>query len=353
MKKTALMLIVLAFSVHFTIGQDTTTYKLRLSLSLLDFPQNFQSEAQYPSMMQSVELSNDLYDLSFWGIDELGNLIIQNNKNTTGLKIANVGLKYVLGLVFSKYGSELPIPLGVYTHEEFHRSVLGVNGQPALNGNWIFNRWDGTVYGLTDEDLTVLKRDHLEGLLYSYVSGVQSENYLTQVNVIQDFYYQRTFYKNPFYLYNAYYVWDYFHFSASSKSDSVKVIAPEHEDKNPYYRDYAGADLTAWINDMFNPEDPYTDRDPFPEGEGVNRRIGFSDLSDEEQDYLKKQKNLALLNFVNPAIFLFNRFEISPSFSFNAFVQYSPTHFGNDIAVFIPFRLKSYNQLFAFHSYNN
>lgn len=353
MKKKAFLLYAFVFLFQIISAQDSTIYKLRLSLSILDFPQNFQSEAKFPSMNQSVELSNDLYDLSFWGIDELGDLIIKNKKNTTGGKIANYGLKYVLGLAFSKFGSELPIPLGVYTHEEFHRSVLGVNNQPALNGNWIFNRWDGTVYGLTDEDLTLLKSDKLNSLLYSYVSGVQSETYLTQVNVIQDFYYQRTFYKNPFYLYNAYYVWDYFHFSTSAKSDSVKVIAPENEDKDPYYRDYAGADLTAWINDMFNPEAPYTERDPFPEGEGVNRRLGYSDLSEEGQEYLKKQKNLALLNFANPAIFMLNRFEIGSAFSFNAFMQYSPTHFGNDIALFIPFRVKSYNQLFAVHNYNN
>jgi hypothetical protein len=352
MKRLVLLFTTLIIT-QFISAQDTSTYKLRLSLSLIDFPQNFQSDAMYPSMMQSVEMSNDLYDVSFWGIDALGNVIVRNKKKTTGGKIANYGLKYILGLVFSKYGSELPIPLGVYTHEEFHRSVLGVNDYKSLNGNWVFNRWDGTVYGMTDEELTILKSNNLKGLLYSYVSGVQSENYLTQVNVIKDFYHKRTFYKNPFYLYNAYYVWDYFNFSASSKSDSAKVLAPPHEDTDPYYRDFAGADLTAWIYDMFSPATSYTDRDPFPEGEGLNRRIGYSDLGAEGQEYLKKQKNLALLNFVNPAIFLFNRFTINPDFSFLLFTQYSPTHFGNDIAIFVPFKLKSYNQMFAVHNYNN
>ena len=98
-------------------------------------------------MIQSVELSNNLYDLSFWGIDALGNVIIRNRKKTKGGTIANASFKYLAGLGFSYYGSELPIPLGVYTHEEFHRSVLGINGLSALNGNWLLNRWDGTVYG--------------------------------------------------------------------------------------------------------------------------------------------------------------------------------------------------------------
>ncbi len=352
MKKIISLSLVL-FSVLALFAQDTMVYKLRLSYSLLDFYQNLEPEGNYPSMLQSVELSNDLYDLSFWGIDALGDLILKNRKNTTGGKIANLGLKYLTGFVFSYYGSELPIPLGVYTHEEFHRSVLGVSGYSSVNGNWIFNRWDGTVYGLTDNELSDLKKENINGLLYSYVGGVQSENFLTQLNVIRDFYHKRTFYKNPFYLYNAYYVWNYFKFSVGPESDSVKVLAPPNEDANPYYRDFAGADLTAWIYDMFSPEFPYSKRDLFPDGEGINRRIGFGDLNSEGQDFLKKQKNLSLLNFVNPAIFMINRIKVSKDFSLLFFMQYSPTHFGNDIALFIPFKTKSCNHLLAFHNYNN
>ncbi len=351
--KKSIYLGIFLLAANFLNGQDPAVYKLRLSYSLLDAPQNFNSGGNYPSMIQSVELSNDLFDLAFWGIDAAGNAIIKNRNETSGGKIANIAVKYLLGFGFSYYASELPIPLGVYTHEEFHRSVLGVNGLSAMNGNWILNRWDGTVYGLSDENLSELKINSINDLLYSYVSGVQSENYSTQVNVIEDFFHPRTFYKNPLYLYNAYYVWNYFKFSASSESDSVKVLAPPHEDANPFYRDFAGADLTAWINDMFSPETPYTDRDLFPDGDGVNRRIGFSDLTAEGQDYLKKQKQLSLLNFANPAIFLINRIKVNPDFNFMAFVQYSPVHFGNDIALYIPFQIRSLNQLIAVHTYSN
>jgi len=351
--KKSICLGILLISASTLFAQDPAVYKLRLSYSLLDVPQNFKSNGNYPSMMQSVELSSNLYDLSFWGIDAAGNGIIKNRNNTLGGKIANRGLKYLLGLGFSYYGSELPIPLGVFTHEEFHRSVLGINDLSAMNGNWVLNRWDGTVYGLSDEALSELKMNSIKDLLYSYVSGVQSESYLTQVNVIEDFFHPRTFYKNPLYLYNAYYVWNYFKFSASSHSDSVKVLAPPHEDVNPINRDFAGSDLTAWIYDMFSPETPYTDRDMFPDGEGVNRRIGFSDLTTEGQNYLNNQKKLSLLNFVNPAIFLVNRINVSPDFNFLAFMQYNPVHFGNDIALYIPFQVRSLNQLIAIHNYNN
>ncbi len=155
--KKSIYLGLLLFTASASFAQDPAVYKLRLSYSLLDVPQNLNSTGNYPSMMQSVELSSNLYDLSFWGIDAAGNAIIKNRNNTFGGKIANSGFKYLAGFAFSYYGSELPVPLGVFTHEEFHRSVLGINNLSSRNGNWIFNRWDGTVYGLSDEDLNSLK----------------------------------------------------------------------------------------------------------------------------------------------------------------------------------------------------
>lgn len=336
-------------------GQDTTKYKLRLSLPLIDLPQNYSLPYYGPSMQQSLELSNDFYELSFWGIDVLGDkLFIPKNKTfTKGRKISNAIFKYGVSLVFSKYGSELPIPLGVWGHEEFHRSVLGVDNISSKNGNWIFNRWDGTVYGISDETLTLEKSENLDNLLYSYVAGVQYEIALNQKTTINDFYKIRSYPKNALLLYNAYYVYDYFKFSTSASSDSVKILAPPKESKNPTERDYAGADLTAWVYDMFNPSEPFTTRDPFPGGDGVNRRIGFSDLSTEGQSYLKKQKNLALLNFVNPAIFFINRIKVNEDFSFTLFTQYAPTHFGNDLAVFIPVKYKRFDMLLSLHNYTN
>ncbi len=335
--------------------QQTGVYKLRLQLPLLDLPENTTLPYAYPSMQQSLVWGQNFYDLAFWGIDALGDALIDPAKGESGnlRLILNRSGKYLAGLAFARYGSELPIPLGVWTHEEFHRSVLGINELKPENGNWIFSRWDGTVYGIADEELGQLKEDNLPGLLYSYVSGVHSENLFTREGVTDDFYHARKFYKNPFYLYNAYYVLNYFNFSTSPASDSVKIIAPEHESDDPYGRDFAGSDLTAWALDMFLPEQPYAMRDSFPGGDGLNRRIGFGDLPAEAQDFLLQQKRLAWINFINPAIFMINRIRISEQFSFNFLMQYAPTHFGNDISWVIPFRLHENNFLVSLHAYNN
>lgn len=350
MKRTIFFCALIILQTQQVAGQeDTARYTLRLSMPIADLPQNLTLPYRYLSMNHSLMWGNNLYELGFWGIDALGNSLFKS----TSKSLISQAFKYVAGLGFSKYGSELPIPLGVWTHEEFHRAVLGVNGVASKNGNWLLHRWDGTVYGVSDEDLSNIKENNLEGLLYAYVAGVQSEVLYTQYNVINDFYHKRAFYKNAFYLYNAYYVWNYFRFSTTAASDSVKILAPPHESKNPVERDFAGADLTAWVYDMFNPALPFTDRDNFPQGEGENRRIGFSDLSVEAQDYLIKQKHLSLLNFVNPAIFFINSINMSRNFSFTAFMQYVPTHFGNDIALVLPFKLKEKDYRVALHQYNN
>ncbi|HEX2920100.1 MAG TPA: hypothetical protein VHO50_02935 [Bacteroidales bacterium] len=332
------------------------TYNLKIEIPLYEFPQNSELPYSYPSMNQSLEWSHGLYEFGFLGIDKLGDLIFKPGADSYS-KFKNLGnniFKYAAGLAFAKYGSELPIPLGVWAHEEFHRSVLGVRNVSSLNGNWIFNRWDGTVYGVSDVTLSTLKLNDTRHLLYSYVSGVQYEVLLNEKITLDDFYSKKTFSKGPLALHNAYYVWDYFRFASSSASDSAKILSPPHEDASPSERDFAGSDLNSWVYDMFNPEVPFIfGRDAFPGGTGLNRRIGFSDLAPQEQDYLKEQKNLSLLNFINPSIFLINRIKLSDNFSFSFFARYAPLHFGNVISVFLPFKTSNTGYLINIHKYSN
>ncbi|WP_247232848.1 hypothetical protein [Telluribacter sp. SYSU D00476] len=358
MKKLAIsaILVLLCLIATHVLAQDSTVYKLRLQVPVIDMPQNKDIVRSYPSMNQALELSNSFYDLGFYGLSKVGNAIVKPVKwqsRFSRRNVSNQALNYALGLGFAKYGSELPIPLGIWAHEEFHRSVLGVNGVSSKNGNWIGSRWDGTVYGVTDEALASLKTNNVSGLLHSYVAGAHAQNLTTLTNVQQDFFYRRSAYKNALYLYSAHYVYNYLKFSTSEVSDRVKDGAPNFEDPTAEQRDYAGSDFTAWAYDMFNPDKPYTDRDKFPGGEGVNRRVGFSDLSPEAQDFLLEQKKLSLINFINPAIFFINRINLGSHFSFNFMGQYYPTHFGNDVALVVPIQLYYGKYVVGFHRYSN
>lgn len=356
MKNRLRLLVLFAIIGGTSYAQsDSSASRLILTVPIIDLPQNSALPSRFPSMQQSTAWSNSLYDIGFWGVNSISDRLFRKvtPESSAAKRLVKGSFNYAVGFAFARYGSELPIPLGVWAHEEYHRSVLGINGIASKNGNWIFSRWDGTVYGVSDEQLSSLKRNNLNGLLYSYVAGVQSENMTTRTNVIRDVHNGRTFYKAPLYLANAIYVHSYFRFATSDLSDSVKVIAPQHEDKNPSERDFAGSDLNAWIHDMFNPTKPYESRDNFPGGEGENRRIGFSDLNGEEQDYLILQKKLSLLNFINPAIFTIHEFKTGRYTSFNIFMQYNPTHFGNDISVVVPVKTRKTDFLFALHNYSN
>lgn len=336
-----------------TQAQDTATYNLRLNIPLIDIPQNSGFRRQYPSMSQSLELSSDLYDIGFFGIDAGGNKLFKPNKNASGRKhrFLNTAFKYSVGLGFSKFASELPIPLGVWAHEEFHRSVLAVNGIKSKNGNWVFNRWDGSVYGVSDSMLSNLKTTNANQLVYAYAAGAQSEIASNQKITLEEFYKKRSLNKTALLLYNAWYVMHYFKGAISPSSDSAKVNLPQYENKDAVMRDFAGDDLTAWVYDMFNPDSSYTKRLGFPGGNGVNRRIGFSDLSRGAQSFLKKQKNMSLINFLNPAIFFIRKISVAPQLSFNLFAQYVPTHFGSDIAAYLPVQYKKLDLLLAVHNY--
>jgi hypothetical protein len=356
LKNINLLLACTALLIQLSArGQDSAIYRLRLSVPLIDVPQNATLPYRYPSMNQALAFGNDFYELGYWGIDGLGDkLFKRKDKPYKGFrKLSNSVFKYAVGLGFSYYGSELPLPLGVWTHEEFHRSVLGIGKINSKNGNWIGSRWDGTVYGVSDSSLASLKKNDPGQLLYAYVAGVQSEILFNKETTVTDFYKRRSFHKNSFLLYNAYYVYNYFKFSTGSASDSVKVLAPPHENKNASERDFVGADLTAWAYDMFNPDSAFTARPLFPNGEGVNRRVGISDLSQPAKDFLNREKKLSLLNFVNPAIFFVNRVKVNSNFSFLFFMQYAPTHFGHDVAYFFPFQYKNYDVLAALHTYKN
>lgn len=335
-------------SATMAFGSDTTKQHTVYEASLFEIPQNTHETGFIPGTNQALTWSKSMYTISYTGIDRLSDWILPA-KSGKGRKIINGALQYALGLGFAKYGSELPIPLGIWAHEEFHRNALLAAGFRSENGNSILSRWDGTVYGLSDEDLSDLKSDHGNQLLHAYVSGVQYHTLLNKDLIIDQFYDKNRVINPSLMLYNAWYVHNYFRFSTSAASDSVKVIAPKHESKDPSLRDFAGSDLTAWAYDMHVPDEEFGQRDDFPDGEGENRRVGFSDLSPEAQAFLKNQKRLSLINFLNPVLFYVRQIRLSQDFSFTILPQYNPTYFGHDLAVFIPMKVRNKHIVAGLH----
>jgi hypothetical protein len=196
-------------------------YDLKLDIPLFDFPENSDLPYRYPSMQQALDWTSSIYELGFHGISVLGDKIFipDEQSSKSWRKICNSIFKYAFGSAFSIYGSELPVPLGVWSHEEFHRAVLGMNGISSKNGNWIFNRWNGTVYGISDMSLDNLKSSDPRYLLYAYVSGLQYEVLMNEKITIDEFSNPRSYPRSALILYNSWYVCNYFRSSTGQNRD--------------------------------------------------------------------------------------------------------------------------------------
>jgi hypothetical protein len=72
------------------------------------------------------------------------------------------------------------------------------------------------------------------------------------------------------------------------------------EGTNLRRRDFAGHDFTAWVYDLFRPDEPYAARGIHPSGVGIRRYRRPSDLTAEERRYLNTVGRRSLLNFLDP-----------------------------------------------------
>ena len=122
-------------------------------------------------------------------------------------------------------------------------------------------------------------------------------------------------------------------------------------------RDFTGADFTTWVDALFFPDKPYTDRGLHPSGVGINRYIKPSQLSDEAISYLKKQGNLHWLNILSPHLVGFPKIKLKSTENGNYYGSFAVRHlltpFGNDINLDIFYQTPKHNFFFAFHNYNN
>lgn len=175
----AVIMLFVPWQKAYTQQADSLT-SLRLKWSVVHLPGN---KSGYYSMEQADAWSDNFFELGFMGVDVLNRWLFKPNKSKTS-NFLYTSSNYLTGFAFAKFGSSLPVPLGEWSHEEYHRSVLGTINIRSKNGMWLFHRWDGTVYGVSDEELTRAKANHLPNLLYAYVSGLHSEILSTRRNVL-------------------------------------------------------------------------------------------------------------------------------------------------------------------------
>ena len=207
------------------------------------------------------------------------------------------------------YGQIQPpnlIPLFIYTylgtiwvHEEYHRAVIRNRNVDSYN-----NVYDLRLFGdsvsvsrVRDEDLIALKRKYSHDLIRSHAAGYEGDNQLVSALEKDEFFLgtSRAELVGFVSMLN-----DHFYLRTTASGEANTITDEFNNDENTITeRDFTGLDFTAWVYDLFRPDEDYTIRGIHPSGVGIDRYIKFSDLTEEEIHFLKRQMDLSLLNFVN------------------------------------------------------
>lgn len=309
---------------------------------LLDFPYN---NGRAPSMKQSLQLSNDFtYGMHNAWLDLAAE---QGMRDWASQKLPIYLFDYMA----------MALPLGAgWLHEEWHRAVLGRRGIDSYNGVYDFNWASPTisVSRVQDEALIALKRDYPQEFVRLHAAGFESQ-YEQNLEFEKHAFFNR---HSPVmgaqlwlnHLNNILYMdacasgaWD-------TENDRINLV-----ERTIAVRDSSGMDCKAWTYDLFRPHEAYSARGQHPSGVGIDRYIKWSDLTSDEQRYLTRQRNLSLLNLIDP--FLFGQQQLSTPSSnwhWNANLRHMLTPFGYDIAANVFLKSRDDFDIFtAVHTYHN
>lgn len=336
------------------------TIGLFLEFPLIDLPYqcyatnttgNFFAGYANPSMQQSLAMSNNLYSSAHYGIKKLIKI-----KKSNFLRIL---VNNAVAAGFDLFTFYTPFGFG-WLHEEYHRAVMTrreINSFNDMN-TFPFGQRTVSVRKVKDEDLIRLSNNHTYDFIRLQTAGLEGQYHQIQTLQKTDFYYNQDLPHIPLYwvstMTNIIYVYNS---SEASVFDKLIDEANQKEGTDISKRDFTGSDFTTWANALFNPDRPYEDRGIHPSGVGINRYIKPSELSPEELNYLKKQRNLQWLNILSPHLVGFPKIKLKSSEKGNYYGSFAVRHlltsFGNNISLDIFYQTPKNNFFFALHNYNN
>jgi len=291
---------ILAALLFFAGAARADAPALRLDLPVLDSSINFGADPAFPSMAQSLALTRSFY--------QLGHTALQR-------RFAGRSRGSVLALAaFDALANWLPLG-STWLHEEWHRAVLSQYGIGSRNDVYDLDLFAESVAvsGVADADLEWLKSEHPADLVRLRAAGFEAETELQNALEAERFFHHSAS-RDTFVLWaNAINTLAYMSLCASHEADDFTRRANEDDGTDVGRRDVSGLDCTAWVYDLFRPDEGYAARGMHPSGVGVDRYIAYSELSEAERDYLRRQRNLSLVNLIDPFLFGRDHFDaVSP-----------------------------------------
>ncbi len=285
---------------------------------VLDAPYTFDSPA-FPSMQQSLRYSTGAYQMLHWSI---GHLVNPHREGWKGVwsRLAFLG--------FDSIAAYFPL-FDSWTHEEFHRAVMGYRGIASYDDVYNMNVGASviSVSHVKDDDLVELKRNHPADMVRLPAAGIEGESLLALALEKDAFFDAVTNYHQMAIL--MAYLNDYAYVASGATDDADEMSDEMNEAEDEVeVRDFVGHDFTSWVYDLYRPDEPYEARGIHPSGNGIDRYRKHSDLTAEESHFLEMQGRLMLLNFVDPQLWGFGSFGEPGAAKWNASLQHYLTSFG-------------------------
>jgi hypothetical protein len=314
--RLSLMFVSMMLAGALAVAEEPSS--VELDFPVIDAPFNFLGNGYLaPSMRQSLAVSTDFYEAT--------------HRALTG---PDPNPKWRIWLVagfdlLSEY-----IPFGsAWAHEEWHRAVMSRRGISSYDDIYGFPIGASviSVSHVADEDLIRLKHDYPAEQARLSAAGMEAQ---IEQNWLMDrhhFFQDRYTYDHILMAVNDISVSAYLFECASSGGDRTTDQQNQADGADISKRDFTGLDCTAWVYDLFRPNEPYAARGTHPSGVGINRYIHYSDLSPEERRFLRLQGYLSVLNLADPYLIRIDRFHgawFGRSVEWNARLSHELTSFG-------------------------
>jgi hypothetical protein len=278
------------------------------------------------SMQQNTEMARNLHGSLYYG----HNLLWAKWIPPTNTK------KYLLNRLLANataLGTDylaIKLPYGyAFQHEEFHRGVMAVNGIYSVDEVWKFGKGlDIAVTGVKDEDLVFLKEKHPAAQVRLSAAGVEGEYAFFQRMRKDNFFDKSGYPMVGLSILGTMHAINYVRLPFESRFNAITDSILAHDKTAILARDFTGYDFSAWVYDLFTPNEPYAARGEWPDGVGIKRPIKESDLTPEMKSFLRQTANMQYLNLVSPFMIGINRIRINNNVYGNFALRSTPTSFG-------------------------
>lgn len=294
-----------------------------------------------PSMAQIMGYTTSFYNSMNYGVATAWNSWIDPTKSKSNKTWNRIGKEFTAAVSFAAT-TKLPLA-GGWAHEEFHRNIWAQHNIGSYNEIWDFNLAPDAlsyVSHVRDEDLAWLKVNKSKDYIRMGSAGIEAHFLTNEELQRQDFNTNTNLPNLALYWADVIAPLDYVNRATKELTNEEHAELYDKE-TDILKRDFIGNDFTAWVYDLFRPDELYEDRGRHPTGIGVDRYRTHEDLTNEMLSYVEKMGNRQYLNFISPFMIGIRSIKYNEQFRFNFALRHYLTSFGDD------------TQLEVFYDFNN